>query len=79
MKDVEVIGQSLADNVAHRLVGFLRFALQKLPKTSRQRAVESSKLCPHSFCSAFPVEFAKIRFSGVTRDTSFLNVIYTLG
>ena len=44
MKDVEVIGQSLADNVAHRLVGFLRFALQKLPKTSRQRAVESSKL-----------------------------------
>ena len=27
----------------------------------------SSKLCHHSFCSAFPVESTKIRFSGVTR------------
>ena len=40
MKNVKVIGESFANNVAHRFLGLLRFALQKLPKTSWQRALE---------------------------------------
>jgi len=40
MKDVEIIGESFANNVAHRFLGLLRFALQKRPKTGWQRAFE---------------------------------------